>query len=217
VNKRALSRRWLFVSIAAVVMAAGGRVAVLTASAAETTPALPNTIEAVHSGKCLSTAGAAGPVTQQACAAGATARQAFRLAAVAGGYTISPLTGAGCLGVSTDTPIRLVARCTGGAEQKFVATRSGNGYALKNVQNGRCVDVASRSAANGAAVIHYQCNGQTNQQWRLQDAGNGYVQLIARHSGKCLDVTGAATTDGAQAIQWTCGAGTNQQWQRTQL
>jgi len=167
VNKRALSRRWLFVSIAAVVMAAGGRVAVLTASAAETTPALPNTIEAVHSGKCLSTAGAAGPVTQQACAAGATARQAFRLAAVAGGYTISPLTGAGCLGVSTDTPIRLVARCTGGAEQKFVATRSGNGYALKNVQNGRCVDVTGRSTANGAAVIHWTCNGQTNQQWRL--------------------------------------------------
>ena len=116
-KKLALSRRWLFVSMAALVVATGGGVAVLTASAAEITPALPNTIEAVHSGKCLSTSGAAGPVTQQACASGATARQAFRLTAVAGGYTIAPLNGAGCLGVSTDTPVRLFATCTGGATQ----------------------------------------------------------------------------------------------------
>ena len=166
-KKLAFSRRWLFVSVAAIVMAAGGGFAVLTASAATITPALPNTIEAVHSGRCLSTAGVGQPVTQQACSAGAAARQALRLTAVAGGYTIAPLSGTGCLAVSTSTPLRLDATCTGGAAQTFVATRSGDGYALKNVQNGRCVDVSGRSKANGAAVIHWRCTGQTNQQWRL--------------------------------------------------
>jgi hypothetical protein len=61
-------------------------------------------------------------------------------------------------------------------------------------------------------VVQWACNGGTNQQWRLQDAGSGYVNLIARHSSKCLDVNGAATTDGAQLVQWTCNGGTNQQW-----
>ena len=46
----------------------------------------------------------------------------------------------------------------------------------------------------------------------MQDAGSGYVRLVAAHSGKCLDVTGASTADGAAVIQWTCGSGTNQQW-----
>jgi hypothetical protein len=139
----------------------------LAASADEITTSLPDTIEAVHSGKCLTTGGAAGPVRQQACATSGAARQAFRVTPVTGGYTISLLGGAGCLGVSTDTVVRLVAACTGGTEQKFVAARSGGGYALKNVQNGRCLDVTGRSKADGAAIIHWVCNGQTNQQWRL--------------------------------------------------
>jgi hypothetical protein len=65
-------------------------------------------------------------------------------------------------------------------------------------------------------VIQWSCNGGTNQQWRVQDLGSGYVQLVARHSGKCLEVLNAATTDGARLAQWTCGTGTHQQWRRTQ-
>jgi hypothetical protein len=167
VKKLALSRRWLFVSTAAVVMAAGGGIAVVTASADEITTALPNTIEAVHSGKCITTSGGPGPVTQQVCATGAAGQQALRMTPAAGGYTIAPLAGGGCLGVTGDTPVRLVATCTGGAEQTFAVTRSGSGYAIKNVQTGKCVDVSGKSKANSASIISWACHGGTNQQWRL--------------------------------------------------
>ncbi len=68
---------------------------------------------------------------------------------------------------------------------------------------------------DGVRVDQWTCTGGTNQQWRIQDLGTGFVQLVARHSNKCLDVLNAATTDGAQLVQWTCGTGTNQQWQRS--
>jgi hypothetical protein len=195
VKKLALSRRWLFVSVAVAVMASGGGVAVLAASADEITTSLPNTIEAVHSGKCLTTGGAAGPVMQEPCAKSVAARQAFRVSPVAGGYTISPLTGAGCLGVSTDTPVRLVATCTGGTDQKFTITRSGGGYAVKNVKNGRCVDVTGRSKSNAAAIIIWTCNGQTNQQWRLTLSPAATPSSSSPSPAVTATTTPPATTD----------------------
>ncbi|WP_233512405.1 RICIN domain-containing protein [Micromonospora deserti] len=29
----------------------------------------------------------------------------------------------------------------------------------------------------------YTCHAGTNQQYQLQDAGSGYVRMVARHSG----------------------------------
>ena len=66
-------------------------------------------------------------------------------------------------------------------------------------------------------MIQWTCGTGTNQQWRLQDAGDGYVSLAARHSGKCLDVNSGSTADGAAMVQWTCGTGANQQWRRTKI
>jgi hypothetical protein len=48
--------------------------------------------------------------------------------------------------------------------------------------------------------------------FQLRDAGNGDVQLVARHSGLCVDVAKVSTADGAQLIQWACGCGSNQPW-----
>ena len=84
---------------------------------------------------------------------------------------------------------------------------------IVNQSSAKCVDVVSASTADAAEIVQYTCSGATNQQWALQDLGNGYHRLVAQHSGKCLDVNNAATTDGAAAIQYTCGSGTNQQWQ----
>ena len=47
---------------------------------------------------------------------------------------------------------------------------------------------ASASTADGANVIQSPAARGTNQQWQFQDAGGGYLRLVARHSGKCLDV-----------------------------
>lgn len=74
--------------------------------------------------------------------------------------------------------------------------------------------MANASTADGAYVNQYHCTTGTNQQWRFQDLGGGYYNLIARHSGKCLDVANVSTADGARLIQWSCGSGANQQFQR---
>ncbi|GAA2208088.1 RICIN domain-containing protein [Nonomuraea monospora] len=92
-------------------------------------------------------------------------------------------------------------------------TTTGTGYDRLTVRHsGKCVDVRNGSTADLAAVIQYDCNGGTNQQWRIQSVSGGYVQIVARNSGKCLDVNGVSTADGAAVQQYGCGAGANQQW-----
>ena len=87
------------------------------------------------------------------------------------------------------------------------------GYRVTNRNSGRVMDVVAQSTANNAEVKQYAWNGGTNQQWRFEDAGGGYVRIVNVNSGKCLDVAGASTADGANIIQYTCGPNTNQQWQ----
>ncbi|MFF9808358.1 RICIN domain-containing protein [Streptomyces coeruleorubidus] len=71
-----------------------------------------------------------------------------------------------------------------------------------------------REQLHRARVQQYRCGTGTNQQWLLQDQGNGYHRLVARHSGKCLDVENGSTANGARLIQWNCGTGANQQFQQ---
>jgi len=169
-------RRWLLLSAAALVIASGGGVAVLAASADEITATLPNTIVARHDGKCLTVPAGSGPVTQQSCAASAAARQTFQFTAAGADYTIAPLGGSGCLGVpagalADGTPVQLAATCTGGTEQRFLATTVADGvYQLKNEQTGKCVDVSGASKANGKAIIIWPCHNGLNQQWQLATA-----------------------------------------------
>jgi hypothetical protein len=103
--------------------------------------------------------------------------------------------------VSIDTSTGVVAGVRS-AYETFVARHSA-----------KCADISSSSTADGIALTQYACNNGFNQQWQLQDAGNGYYRLIARHSGKCLDVTGSSTSDSAVVAQRTCDGGANQQWQ----
>ncbi|THV36500.1 hypothetical protein FAB82_21565 [Glycomyces buryatensis] len=95
------------------------------------------------------------------------------------------------------------------------ATGEGGGTQVTDIANrtsGKCADVVSGSAADGAEIIQWTCHGGANQQWELQDAGDGYVRIVGQGSGKCLDVNGASTADGAALIQWTCSGRTNQQF-----
>jgi hypothetical protein len=80
--------------------------------------------------------------------------------------------------------------------------------------SGKLADVFNGSVDNGANVVQWAANGQTNQQWRFVDVGGGYNQVVSVSSGKCLDVFGgtSATGDGVRVVQWTCGTGTNQHW-----
>jgi hypothetical protein len=87
-------------------------------------------------------------------------------------------------------------------------------YNLAARHSGKMADVLNASTADGANVVQWTANGQTNQRWRFNDAGGGFVAVVSVNSGKCLDVFGGptATADGVRVVQWTCSGGTNQQW-----
>ncbi|GAB3162267.1 glycoside hydrolase N-terminal domain-containing protein [Myceligenerans halotolerans] len=101
----------------------------------------------------------------------------------------------------------------GQAGQRYVAHATGGLTQIVNEGSARCVDVVNGSTDPGAEVIQYTCHGGANQQWQLNDLGNGYHQVVNQGSGLCLDVDGASTENGARVIQWTCHGGTNQQWE----
>lgn len=48
---------------------------------------------------------------------------------------------------------------------------------------GKCLDVSGKNKNDGAQVIGYECNNQTNQKWLF----DGY-RIRSQDSGKCLDI-----------------------------
>ncbi len=71
-----------------------------------------------------------------------------------------------------------------------------------------CLDAYDNQTAPGTKVEIWQCNGQTNQQWRINSDGT----ITGVQSGLCLDVTGGSTANGALAELWTCNGQDNQRW-----
>ncbi|GAA3507512.1 RICIN domain-containing protein [Streptomyces showdoensis] len=90
--------------------------------------------------------------------------------------------------------------------------RNGDGsYAIVARHSGKCLDVYDASRADGAGLIQWQCDGDTNQRWRLEAVSGGAVQLRAVHSGKCLEATWSGT-GGEQVRQYPCNGAVNQRW-----
>ncbi|MEU5661857.1 endo-1,4-beta-xylanase [Streptomyces longwoodensis] len=82
---------------------------------------------------------------------------------------------------------------------------TGGGTQIKGVASGRCVDVPNAATADGTQVQLYDCNGATNQQWTLSDAGELKV-----YGNKCLDAGG--TGNGTRVQIYSCWGGDNQKW-----
>ncbi|MBB3062513.1 RICIN domain-containing protein [Microbulbifer rhizosphaerae] len=93
------------------------------------------------------------------------------------------------------------------------APLSGQLYKITNLGSGHNLDVAGASTEAGANVLQWTDNGRTNQQFTLNDLGNGYWSIIARHSGQSLDVWEWSSADGGDIRQWTSTGASNQQWQ----
>ncbi|MEU1745388.1 glycosyl hydrolase family 18 protein [Micromonospora arida] len=72
---------------------------------------------------------------------------------------------------------------------------------------GKCVDVASASTANGAAVQLWGCNGTNAQTWTV--AGDSTLRAL----GKCADITSGSTANGAKVQLWDCNGSGAQVWQ----
>jgi hypothetical protein len=89
----------------------------------------------------------------------------------------------------------------------------GKYYMLRNKQSRQVIDVFSFKQENGADVVQWPSFDNENQQWLLEDMGNGYYTLTAKHSGKALTVRDASTQDGAQIEQYEKNGTDAQQWQ----
>ncbi len=84
---------------------------------------------------------------------------------------------------------------------------------FKNSKSKRCMGVDRASKKNGALVKQFNCDGSTNQQWRV--VGRFTLQNV--NSGKCLGVDRASVKPGANIGQYNCGRdrddiGSNQSW-----
>jgi len=89
--------------------------------------------------------------------------------------------------------------------------------AIESCPSGAVLVIDSRgNAANGAAAAQAPWDGGNNQQWRLNDTGNGRVQIINRGTGTALDGMGNATA-GSTVAMWTPNTSTNNLWTLTTL
>ena len=77
---------------------------------------------------------------------------------------------------------------------------------------GQCLTVADYGVERGALLVQAGCSGTDAQQFRIQKADGGFVEIIARHSGKALDVAGFDTANGGKVQQWDVVHKQNQQW-----
>lgn len=69
---------------------------------------------------------------------------------------------------------------------------------IKNVNSGRCLDVAGASASAGANVQQFGCTGGANQTWFLSASGPDTFQIRPGHTGnKNLDIAGGSLADQA--------------------
>ncbi|MFD5753609.1 RICIN domain-containing protein [Streptomyces sp. NPDC127033] len=86
-------------------------------------------------------------------------------------------------------------------------TGSGGPYeTLTARHSGKCADVPNQSVLDGVALTQYTCNGGGNQRFWFKNTGDGYAQLMARHSSLCL------TETAADVQQRACGGAPEQQW-----
>jgi len=76
------------------------------------------------------------------------------------------------------------------------------------VYGNKCLDANGKGTTNGTAVIIWDCNGQTNQQWNLNSSGT----ISGVQSGLCLDTVNAATANGTKIQLYSCSGGANQRW-----
>ncbi|WP_406390239.1 glycoside hydrolase family 97 catalytic domain-containing protein [Streptomyces sp. NBC_00882] len=77
----------------------------------------------------------------------------------------------------------------GTTNQRFAFVPLGDGYTrIVNQNSGKDIVIQSASRDAGAKAIQYpyEANANTNDEWLAEDAGNGRIRLLNRHSGLYL-------------------------------
>ncbi|GAA3920401.1 RICIN domain-containing protein [Hymenobacter algoricola] len=90
---------------------------------------------------------------------------------------------------------------------------AGSGFYRLMVPGGnKVLEVLGSSTSNGAEMELWPYYSGNNQMWQIEDTGEGFVKVIARHSRKSL--TYKDSTDGGLQ-QWRYSGKDNQQWKLT--
>jgi GH43 family beta-xylosidase len=98
------------------------------------------------------------------------------------------------------TPVRLGTTLDGPAGETAATP---TGYRIVNRNSGKCLEVAGGSAADGANIQQWTCNGGANQRWRLEDLADDTSRIVNAATGKPADVANCSAADGAGIRQWT--------------
>jgi hypothetical protein len=79
--------------------------------------------------------------------------------------------------------------------------------------NYKCLDAEANSNFNGAKVQLWDCNGGTQQDWKLVPLGHSFYQIVNVKFNRCLDAqTQSITHDGTVVQLYDCLGTDNQKW-----
>lgn len=90
--------------------------------------------------------------------------------------------------------------------------QAGKTYYIRSKSSGMYLDVAGAGTSNETKVQQYSYAGVKNQQWKVFDAGNGYVYLKPVHAENMALDTISTTNN---VIIWTYNGSDNQKWKLT--
>jgi hypothetical protein len=84
-------------------------------------------------------------------------------------------------------------------------------YRLISRRNGKALNVADRSKADGGKLTQNPYGGQPNQQWNITALG-GFYLLVGVESGKAVGVPKGQTEEGVALLQGNVNKGPTQKW-----
>ena len=104
--------------------------------------------------------------------------------------------------------------------EAFISRISNNG-------TGKCMNVYGGSQNDGADIIQWPCNSDTNEQFYFEADGGVHkdieteieyptyrIKTYGGEIGKCFDVYKDLDLPGTRVVQWNCHSGNNQRWIR---
>lgn len=98
-------------------------------------------------------------------------------------------------------------------EEDYTTALPNGRYEIVATSTGNCLQCASGSGADGAAIIVGPYTGQTYQLWQVTNLNNGYYSIISSNGGRSLDCSSCSPNDNTLLDLWDYWAGSCQQWQ----
>jgi hypothetical protein len=91
----------------------------------------------------------------------------------------------------------------------------GTAYRLTNVNSGKVLDAVNCGTANLTSIDQWASLGNTCQQWKFANAGNGHYVITNVNSGTTLDSVNCGSRNGTAVDLWAALGNVCQQWNVT--